>query len=363
MERDFVITGVGLLGNWGTGMKDFARFLKGEGTRISIEEVDFDAYIDTSSVRRADYISCCALTAAKFALEDAKMFPISKEESGNIGVILGTVHGALHHTIEYHTSLVLSNPRLASPLLFSDSVANSAVSHISTGLGIRGYSTTVPGYCGVTQALKLAVELIQQGAINACLVGGADVNHDFLTKAYRGCLRCPELIVKTFGGSGCLVIESLSHAIQRKAKIYAKIDGVNVITASYAAAIRCNISPLQDLLNEANIELRDNDCFLNMSFDDEDSLRRKDLFLGGFGKHRLVSLDCSSSFGYGFSAAEAFQIILGVLGAGSKEYLSSFKGVNTNEPPNRIFITRTTLAGTNSCALFSQYSENKGNYA
>ncbi|OIO33028.1 MAG: hypothetical protein COX96_06750 [Candidatus Omnitrophica bacterium CG_4_10_14_0_2_um_filter_44_9] len=356
MEKDFVITGVGFLGNWGVGKKDFIRFLRGEGVPVSIEEVDFDAYIDVPSVRRADYISCCALTAAKFALEDAGMLPISKEKSNRIGAILGTVHGALYYTIEYHASLVLGDPKLASPLLFSDSVANAAVSHISTGLGIRGYSTTVPGYCGVTQALKLGIELIQQGVIDVCLVGGADVNHDFLTKAYRGCLCSPELIVNTFGGSGCLVIESLSHAIKRKAKIYAKIDGVSIITASYAVASCYNISPLQDLLNEANIELRDNDCFLNMSFDDEDSLCRRDLFLPKFSRHHFISLDCSSSFGYGFAAAEAFQIILGVLGVDSEEYLSSFKGINTNKPPNRIFITRTTLAGTNSCALFSHCS-------
>lgn len=355
MEEDFVITGVGFLGHWGAGKKDFSRFLKGEGVQISIEEVDFDAYIDTSSVRHADYVSCCAFTAAKFALEDAGMLPIRKDKSNRVGVILGTVHGALHYTTDYHASLVLGDSRLASPLLFSDSTLNAAVNHICASLGIRGYSTTIQGYCGVTQSVKLAVELIQQGTVDACLVGGADVNHDFLTKAYRGCLRNPELIVDTFGGSGCLVIESLSQAMKRKTNIYAKIDGASIITASCAVASRCAISPLQDLLTEAKISLRDNDCFLNMSFDDEDSLCRNDLFLRGCRNHRLVSLDCSDSFGYGFAAAEAFQMILGVLGVGDREYLSSFKEIN--ESPGRIFLMRTALAGANACALFSRIQE------
>jgi len=357
METNFVITGVGLLGDWGAGKENLMRFLSGSCSHTPIEKVDFDAYIDTSLVRRADYISRCALIAAKFALEDAGLLPVCKEKSNRVGVVLGTVNGGLHYTVEYHASLVKGDPKLASPLLFSESVANAAASHICTILGIRGYSTTVPGYCGVTQALQLGAELIQQGVIDVCIIGGADVNHDFLTKAYSACLPNPELITNNFGGSGFLVIEALTHAIQRKAKIYAQLEGVRVITAQYAIAKRCDVSPLQELLCEADSELKDHDCLISASYNEKDSLQRRDLFIKAFKHQQRVDIDCSDSFGYGFSAAEAFQLILGVLGVFSPNYLASFKEfANVKTYIDRIFVMRTTLAGANACVLFSHYS-------
>jgi len=356
-ETNFVITGVGLLGDWGTGKENLMRFLSGNASHIPIEEVNFDAYIDTSLVRRADYISRCALVAAKFALEDAGLFPVCKKKSSKFGIVMGTVNGGLHYSVEYHTSLVKGDPRLASPLLFSESVANAAASHICTILGIRGYSTTLPGYCGVMQALQFGAELIQQGAIDVCLIGGADVNHDFLTKAYKTCLPNPELIINNFGGSGFLVIESLTYSMQRKAKIYAKLEGVRVVTAQHDIAKRCGVSPLQELLYENNIELKDHDCLISASYNEEDSLQRRDLFIKAFKDLQRTDIDCSDSFGYGFSAAEAFQLILGVLGVFSPDYLSSFKEfTNSKRCVDRIFVMRTALAGANACALFSRYS-------
>jgi len=181
METQVVITGIGLLGDYGIGKDSFMRFLSGFSSTTTLQEIDFDAYIDTSLVRRADYISRCALLAATLSLKDAG-FVVSKEKAHKIGAILGTVHGALHYSLEYHSSLVLDNPKLVSPLLFSDSVVNAAVSHISTVLGIRGYTTTINGYCAVIQALQLGVDLIQQGLLDICLIGGADINNDFLKK-------------------------------------------------------------------------------------------------------------------------------------------------------------------------------------
>lgn len=359
-KTNFVITGVGLLGDWGAGKENLIRFLSGDCSHTPIEKVDFDAYIDTSLVRRADYISRCAITAAKFALEDAGLFPVCKEKSNRVGIILGNVNGGVHYSVEYHTSLVIGDPKLASPLLFSESVANAAASHICTTLGIHGYSTTVPGYCGVMQALQFGTELIQQGAIDVCIIGGADVNHDFLTKAYGACLPNPELITANFGGSGFLILESLTHAMQRKAKIYAQLEGVRVVTAQYAIARRCEVSPLQGLLCETNIELKDHDCLISASYEEEDSLKRRELFIKAFKHQQRIDIDCSDSFGYGFSAAEAFQVILGALGVFSSDYLTSFKEfANAKRCIDRIFVMRTTLAGANACALFSRYSPGK----
>ena len=360
MKKHPVITGIGFLNDWGAGKNNLARFLSEPVPQTPLDKIDFDAYVDTSLVRRADHMSRCALVAAKLALEDAGL-PIRYSEDGTrVGIVLGTVHAPMHYTIDYHTSLVLGDPKLSSPILFSDSVPNAAVSHISTVLGVRGYTATLSGYCAVTQALQLGAELIEEGVVDICLVGGADVNHDFLVKAYGACLGNSELIAKVFGGSGFLVIESMEYATQRKARVYAQLEGACASTASYATAKRYGISPLQELLHQVDGKLQEYDCLLSSSNDEEDSRQRMDMYLQFFKHPKRVIIDSSDSFGCGFSATEAFQLILGILGVYSSENLKSFKELsNFKKQIDHMFVMSTALAGANACALFSHYSANK----
>jgi hypothetical protein len=170
-------------------------------------------------------------------------------------------------------------------------------------------------------------------------------------------LRDPGAITDSFAGSGFIVLESLAHALERKTKIYAQIEGVTVITAAYIAAKHYDVSVLNELACRSKIELGEHDVLLYMSYEEEDCLRRKDLFLQPF---KGVKFDCSSSFEYDFSAGEAFQIILGILGVYCLYPLSIFKTLTAiEEPINRLFVMRTALAGANACALFSRYSLSK----
>lgn len=360
MEKRIIITGIGFLNDWVVGKGVPTQFLPGVTPRIPLDKIDFDTYIDTSLVRRADHISRCALVAAKLAIEDAGLSMLASDNNKRVGIVLGTVHGPLHYSLEYNASLIQGDPKLSSPLFFSDSVPNAAVSHISTILGIRGYTTTLSGYCAVMQALRLGAELIKEEIIDLCLVGGADINHNFLVKAYNTCLNNSELIAKSFGGSGFLVVESLKHAMQRKAKIYAQLDGVSTITASFASAKRDNVSPLRELLNQVG-DLRENDCLLKSSYDEKDSLQREGMYLQDFKHPQRIIFDCSKKFGYGFSAAEAFQLILGILGVHTSEQLSSFETWGgLKKQLDRMFVMHTALSGANACALFSRYSAGKG---
>lgn len=360
MEKRTVVTGIGFLNDWVVGKGVPAQFLPGATPQIPLDKIDFDVYIDTSLIRRADHISRCALTAAKLALEDAGLPMLSSDNNKRVGIVLGTVHGPLHYSLEYHASLIQGDPKLSSPLFFSESVPNAAVSHISTILGIRGYTTTLSGYCAVMQALRLGAELIEEEVVDLCLVGGADINHDFLVKAYDACLDNSELITKSFGGSGFLVLESLKHAMQRNANVYAQLEGVSTITASYTIAKRHNVSPLRELLNQVG-GLRENDCLLKSSYDEKDSLQREGMYLQDFKHPQRIIFDCSKKFGYGFSAAEAFQLILGILGVHTSEHLSSFGTYgDLKKQLDRMFVVHTALAGANACALFSRYSAGKG---
>ena len=359
MEKRTIITGIGFLNDWAMGKGSSTRFLSGAAQQTPLDKIDFDAHIDTSLVRRADHVSRCAVVAAKLALEDAGLSMLSSYNNKRVGIVMGTVHGPLHYSLEYNASLVQGDPKISSPLFFSDSVPNAPVSHISAVLGIRGYTTTVSGYCAVMQALRIGAELIEEEVVDLCLVGGADINHDFLVKAYDTCLDNSELIAKSFGGSGFLVLESLKHAMQRNAKVYAQLEGVSTSTASHAIAKRHDISPLHELLDQVG-GLRENDCLLKSSYDEKDSLQRESMYLQYFKHPQRIIFDCTKKFGYGFSAAEAFQLILGILGVHASESLSSFEAYSDlKKQVDRMFVMNTALAGANGCALFSRYSVGK----
>ncbi len=337
------VTGVGMMGDWGAGKDAFLSFLAGRSVSVAIDDFNFDAHIDTKLVRRADHISRCALTAATLALQDANL-AIDRKASHKVGVILGTVHGAVHYSLDYHGSLVSGDPKMASPLLFSDSVPNAPVSHISTSLGIQGYTITTQGYCAATQALEVASQLISRGILDVCLVGGADVNHELLTKFYMGCLQHPEDIKKTFGGSAFLVLESQSHADARKAKVYAELESVTMITGSNEV--------MKQVMKSFGSKLPLSGCTLTAAYDDKDSSNRMMALLDGFTGQRI---DCGSLFGYGFAAAESFQIVLAAMGVHDRQVL----GLLDKEgkcSSDRVSLLRTALSSANSIVVFGNHS-------
>ncbi|MBF0569811.1 MAG: hypothetical protein HQL18_03450 [Candidatus Omnitrophica bacterium] len=334
-----VVTGIGMMGDWGAGKDAFLSFLAGRSVPVAVEDFDFDAYIDTQLVRRADHISRCALTASTLALRDADL-SIDRNASQRIGVVFGTVHGALHYTIDYHASLVTGDPKVASPLLFSDSVPNAPVSHISTSLGIQGYTITTQGYCAVTQAVEVASQLISHGTLDVCLVGGADVNHELLAKFYIGCLRSPDDVKKTFGGSAFFVLESESHAASRKARVYANLEAVTMITAT-GEVMRRSKGLFLDGVDFSG-------CVLAAAYDDKESTGRMATLLDGFSGH---TIDCSLLFGYGFAAAESFQIALAALGAQDSKVLAALAKEAVCSS-GWVSLLRTALSGVNSVVVF-----------
>jgi len=313
MKRRVVVTGIGMIGDFGTGQRDFCSFISGSRRKKNIHDFHFDDYINTSLLRRADEVSYFASTAAKFALEDANLLNVHALERDKVGIVLGTTHGSLRYSAEYHKALVIDGPRMVSPLLFSNSVLTVAVGHISTMFGIRGYTTTISGYTPVLQSVKRAVELICEGNIDICLVGGVDIYDEIIREAYSGCMEDSVCVADRFGGSGFLVLESHESAQSRRIRGYVEIVGTEILYANYTKVIKQDISPLRRLLDKVNLEPKKLDCILTASFNERDSRKREEFFLKGIVAKNLSVVDCKELFGYTFAAAEAFQIIFGVL--------------------------------------------------
>jgi len=353
MTKDsVVISGVGLIGDFGVGKADFSNFLLNKKEKRKIRNFNFDDYIDTTMLRRADDNSCFATVAAKLAMEDAQLntegVPAERR-----GLILGTTHGPLDYSLAYHKELVLGNPQMASPLLFSNSTLNIMVSYVSNIFQICGYTTTITGYNAVLQAIKCGTDLIVEGVVDICLVGGVDIFNDILKEGYSNCFD-NTLQTGRFGGSGVLVLESLESAKKRKVRAYAQVIGSEIITANYITSVNCDISPIRALLNRLKYKTGDINCILTSCHSDKDSKKRHALYLKKLEKDIPVA-DCSPLFGQAFSAAEAFKAILGALSLkGDLSLTEIYKEFPEKSAISNILLNSANMMDSNGCLLLER---------
>ncbi|MEO5720858.1 MAG: beta-ketoacyl synthase N-terminal-like domain-containing protein [Chthoniobacterales bacterium] len=136
-------------------------------------------------LRRSSAISRFAVVAGLAALEDAgvTLDPASAERTA---IIFAISNGGVVYTKRFYHEVVESGAQAASPLLFPETVFNAPASHLAAILGITGASYTLvgDGTVGVL-ALKMAEDLMQNPALDRCLVVGAEEADWLLCDAFR----------------------------------------------------------------------------------------------------------------------------------------------------------------------------------
>ncbi len=297
LNKDIIVTGIGMIGDFGVGKDDFKEFLAAKKPKIKLADINFDDYIDTGNLRRADPTSLLASVAAKLAVCDANL-NFYNAPAERRGIVLGTMHGALGFTEDYHKDLVLGNPKMVSPLLFSNSVLNVMASYISTIFNIKGFSTTIVGHNSVFSSIKCAVDLLLADIVDVCIVGGVDVYREILNEPYSCCLDNMDLLTNYFGGSGMLILQKADY--QNK------------------TAIR--------VLKKGEFK-EDFDCLIASCYDNQACKKKQNELLKNIGRKKPV-IDCSSWFGSTFSSAEIFKVILGIM------LLNKEVNLGVNQPDN-----------------------------
>ena len=152
----------------------------GQAARL-IEE-----HVDPKYLRRLSNFSRYAVGAAALCYQDGnarKRWSAAGLErvSDDAAVILGTSYGSSAYHFEYYEKLYRNGLKDASPLLFSESVMNSASGHISIYLRLRGASLALVGGEEVgLSALVEAFDRISLGEAPAVLAGGAEEYCDFV---------------------------------------------------------------------------------------------------------------------------------------------------------------------------------------
>jgi 3-oxoacyl-(acyl-carrier-protein) synthase len=136
-------------------------------------------------LRRSSAISRFAVVAGLAALADAKV-KLDPESAARMALIFAVSNGGVIYTKRFYHDIVESGAQAASPLLFPETVFNAPASHLAAILGITGASYTLVGDGAVgILAMKMAEDLMANGALDYCLVVGAEEADWLLGDAYR----------------------------------------------------------------------------------------------------------------------------------------------------------------------------------
>ncbi len=262
-----VITGVGAITPVGigtdsvwenikNGVSGIGRITKFDPTdfacHVGAEVKDFDVtrYIDKRDAKRMDLFVQYAVSAAKIAVENAKL-DMSKENAERVGVMVGSGIGGINTLCEQHKKLLDKGPGRVSPFMIPMMISNMAVGQIGIAFGCKGVNlTTVSACASGTDAIGQAMLAIRRGDADVILTGGAEATINELALAGFSSMKAlttrndqPEKACSPFDkkrdgfimgeGSGIMVIESLEHAKARGADIIAELVGYGSTNDAY----------------------------------------------------------------------------------------------------------------------------------
>ena len=223
--------------------------------RIAGEVSNFapSTYMDPKDSKRMARFSQLAVAAAREAIAHSELDIGSYPNPNRIGIVMGNGNGGFPTTEENARLLVSRGGMKVSPFFIPMILPNMAAANVSRIFGIKGYTSTIITACAAgTQAIGEGYEIIKRGDADVVLAGGCEAGISQLglggvnvIKALTKQNDAPHKASRPFDanrdgfvpaeGSAILVLETLSHALNRGANIYAKILGQGVSSDAYHA--------------------------------------------------------------------------------------------------------------------------------
>lgn len=259
-----VITGIGAVTPIGTTAASFwdgmmqgrsgagpiTRFDASEfDTQFACEITDYDPllHLNRKEVQRMDLFTQFAMSAAVMAMEDSglNMETINHERAG---VIFGSGIGGMwtYHHQQQNLYERGGKPDRISPFFVPMLISDIAAGHIAIRYGLKGPNYGTVSACATSShSIADAFMLMQRGMADIMLAGGAEAvicpmgiggfnsmkalstrNDDPATASRPFDLNRDGFVMGE--GGGILVMETLEHALNRGAKIYAEIAGIGL---------------------------------------------------------------------------------------------------------------------------------------
>ncbi len=268
-RKRVVVTGMGVVSPVGLTIEEFWKNLldgkSGVGyitkfdttnfaTKFAAEVKNFDPvnYIDRKLAQRMDIFTQFAMAATEMAIQDAGLNSDSKIDKERVAVVYTSGIGGMwtYHT-QHELFFKTGSPRHISPFTVPMMIIDIAAGYISIRYGYKGPNyATVSACASSANAITDAVMLIERGLADVVITGGTEsaicpmgIGSFNAMRALSTRNDAPEKASRPFDadrdgfvmgeGSGTLILESLEHALNRGAKIYAEVAGFGLTADAY----------------------------------------------------------------------------------------------------------------------------------
>jgi 3-oxoacyl-[acyl-carrier-protein] synthase II len=271
VKRRIVITGVGAVTPLGNSVEDtWKEICKGKSgigkitkfdstgyaTKIAGELKNFDTrnFVSKKELRKFDDFIIYALAATEMALADSEL-DINEKNAERVGVIIGSAIGGLATLEKEKEAILRGGPRKMSPFAIPAVLANLGAGNVSIRFGAKGpINCTATACSSGTNAIGDAMRIISGNYADVMIAGGVDAAISPLCVAGFNAMRAisvrndqPEKASRPFDrdrdgfviGEGCgiVILEELTKALNRNARIYAEVVGYGSTSDAYHMAI------------------------------------------------------------------------------------------------------------------------------
>jgi 3-oxoacyl-[acyl-carrier-protein] synthase II len=260
MRKRVVITGMGTLNPVGNDVDTFWAGLvagrSGAGpiiaydasdqpVRIAAEVKAFDPAVALGhkEARRTDRFTQLIMASADQAIADAGLSFAEDGDNRYVGVLIGTGIGGMRTLLDGYDTLRERGPKRISALMVPMMMPNAGAGEIAIRHRLHGPAMALSSACATsTNAIGEAAEQIRRGTVEVMVCGGGEsVMHPLTLAALcqMGAVSKrndePERASRPFDadrdgfvmgeGAAVLILESLEHAEERGAHIYAEVVG------------------------------------------------------------------------------------------------------------------------------------------
>ena len=296
MNERIVVTGLGCISPLGLGIPNtWNSLLKGHSGIKIVDNLPISIagsipnFIDTPS-SIASRASQFTLEAAKEALNDSELLKDTSIDHSRIGVSIGTsILSAIPDCLAYQAVDSLQDqftnstfqkplPKRISPRFIPKILGNTASSLVASTHALQGPITSPSSACATgAQALIDAWMLLKAGAADAMVVGATEAPLNALSisgflamkaLAQREGESDPSTLSQPFNcdrkgfviaeGASILVLERLSSALERGARIYCEVGGIGLTGAkTLSQTSLCEDSVYRTMKNALQGQLKD----------------------------------------------------------------------------------------------------------
>jgi len=259
MSRRVVVTGLGVTSPVGNDVSTFwSALCEGKSgidkithfdtadypckIAAEVKDVYFSQYVDSKEVKRTDRVILLGMVAAEMAVKDSGL-DLSSVNLDRCATIVGSGIGGLSTLETEHSKLIERGPGRVSPFLIPMMIPDMPAGRISMQYGFKGPNYAVVSACAsAAHSLGDAFMIIKACMADVVIAGGSEAV--ITPMAFAGFCSMKALStrndvpykasspfdIKRDGfvmgeGAGIIILESLEHALARKAKIYAEMLG------------------------------------------------------------------------------------------------------------------------------------------